>query len=315
MINITKEELNKSQKIISKIKKSYSNRIIGQNHLLESILISLMSNSHILIESVPGLAKTTAAKSISEIFNLKFSRIQCTPDLLPNDIIGTQIYNYKSNNFETKIGPINSNFVLLDEINRLNPRTQSATLEVMQEKQITIDNKSYKMPNIFIIIATQNPIEEDGTYPITGAELDRFIIKEKINYPTKEEEIKILNLLENNKKSKKSLSENDLRYLQDLTNKVYIDEKIKKYIVDIINATRQCNDIEIGSSPRGSISFMFASKALALINGRNYVTPDDIKDLRYLILRHRIVLNYRVQETNNTIEDIIDNIFESVETP
>lgn len=316
MKSITKEELNKCKNIISKIRKNYSNKIISQENLLKSILISLMSNSHILIESVPGLAKTTAAKTISEIFNLKFSRIQCTPDLLPSDIIGTQIFNYKNNNFETRIGPINSNFILLDEINRLNPRTQSATLEAMQEKQITIDNKTYKLPDIFIVIATQNPIEEDGIYPITGAQLDRFLIKELISYPTKEEEFKILDLLENNNKNKGTIPEKELKYLQDITDKVYIDKKIKQYIVEIIHSTRKPNSsIELGSSPRGSISFMKASKALALINGRDYVTPDDIKDLRYLVLRHRITTDYSIIESDKTIENIIDSIFERIDTP
>ena len=220
--NITEEELTKAQNIINQIFNYYKERIVGQTNLQRSLLISLMANGHILLESVPGLAKTTAAKVITEAVNGKFSRIQCTPDLLPSDIIGTQIFNYANNNFETKIGPIYANFVLLDEINRSSAKTQSATLEAMQERQITIDNKRYKLPEIFIVIATQNPIEQEGTYTLAEAQLDRFLIKEKIDYPTMDEEIEVLNRIEKNVfiAGEAILTLDDLSYLQDITKKV-----------------------------------------------------------------------------------------------
>lgn len=324
--NITEEEMRRSKEILSNIVNYYSQKIVGQVNLERSLLIALMANGHILLESVPGLAKTTAAKVLTEAVNGKFSRIQCTPDLLPSDIVGTQIFNYAKNEFETKIGPIYANFVLLDEINRSNAKTQSATLEVMQEKQITIDGKIYKMPKIFTVIATQNPIEQEGTYLLAEAQLDRFLIKEKVNYPTIDEEVEIMSRIENNvfNEFNAILKLEDLEFLQELTNKVYIDESIKKYIAEIIYATRNPQKyinnnlveyIDLGSSTRGAIAFLKASKALALINGRTHVIPEDIKWLRYSVLRHRISLNFAALADNITVENIIDAIFEAVPTP
>ena len=324
--NITQEELTKAQNIINQIFNYYKERIVGQSILQRSLLVALMANGHILLESVPGLAKTTAAKVITEAVNGKFSRIQCTPDLLPSDIIGTQIFNYANNNFETKIGPIYANFVLLDEINRSSAKTQSATLEAMQERQITIDNKRYKLPEIFIVIATQNPIEQEGTYTLAEAQLDRFLIKEKIDYPTMAEEIEVLNRIEKNIfiEGQAILTLDDLTYLQDITKKVYIDDSIKKYIAQIIEVTRHPSKyinpkiaeyINLGSSPRGTIAFMECSKALALINGRTYVTPDDVKALRYSILRHRISLNFSAIADNVSVEQVIDTIIGAIATP
>lgn len=324
--NITQSELEKSKKIIDSLTKYYSERIVGQLNLEKSLLITLMANGHILLESVPGLAKTTAAKVLTEAVNGQFSRIQCTPDLLPSDIIGTQIFNYSNNSFETKIGPIYANFVLLDEINRSSAKTQSATLEAMQEKQITIDGKIYKMPKIFVVIATQNPIEQEGTYLLAEAQLDRFLIKEKVNYPTAIEEVEIMNRLEQKVFDNKQpiLNIEDLEYLQTLTDKVYIDESIKKYIAQIMLATRFPQNyidknlaeyINLGSSTRGAIAFMQCSKALALINGRTHVIPEDIKELRYSVLRHRISLNFSAIADNISIEQIIDAIFGAVPTP
>ena len=324
--NITEEEMRRSKEILSNIVNYYSQKIVGQVNLERSLLIALMANGHILLESVPGLAKTTAAKVLTEAVNGKFSRIQCTPDLLPSDIVGTQIFNYAKNEFETKIGPIYANFVLLDEINRSNAKTQSATLEAMQEKQITIDGKIYKMPKIFTVIATQNPIEQEGTYLLAEAQLDRFLIKEKVNYPTIDEEVEIMSRIENNvfNEFNAILKLEDLEFLQELTNKVYIDESIKKYIAEIIYATRNPKKyidnnlveyIDLGSSTRGAIAFLKASKALALINGRTHVIPEDIKWLRYSVLRHRISLNFAALADNITVENIIDAIFEAVPTP
>ncbi len=325
-IKISPEELNRSNEIVTTINNYYSERIVGQASLAKALLISLMANGHILLESVPGLAKTTAAKILTEAVNGKFSRIQCTPDLLPSDIIGTQIFNYANSNFETKVGPIYANFVLLDEINRSSAKTQSATLEAMQEKQITIDGKIYKLPEIFVVIATQNPIEQEGTYLLAEAQLDRFLLKEKVNYPTANEEVEILNRLERKvfDNPKAVLKIEDLSYLQKLTDKVYLDEAIKKYITQIMLATRFPQNyiprnlaeyINLGASTRGSIAFMQCAKALALINGRTHVIPEDIKELRHSVLRHRISLNFSAVADNVSVEQIIDAIFGAVPTP
>ena len=324
--NITQEELNYSQKIINSLNDYYEKRIVGQKSLQKSLLLTLIANGHILLESVPGLAKTTAAKTLTNALNAKFSRIQCTPDLLPSDIIGTQIFNYENNSFETKIGPIYANFVLLDEINRSSAKTQSATLEAMQERQITIDGKIYKLPEIFIVMATQNPIEQEGTYLLAEAQLDRFLIKEKLDYPTAAEEVEILNRLENKimEQNEAILKLEDIHFLQSLSQKIYIDESIKKYIAQIILATRfpqnyidknLADYVELGSSPRGTIAFMECAKALALLNNRSYVIPEDIKELRYSILRHRISLNFSAMADNVEVETIIDAIFGAIATP
>lgn len=325
-VNITDGEIGRSKEIIDKLNDYYFGRIVGQQSLQKSLLISLLANGHILLESVPGLAKTTAAKVLTEAVNGKFSRIQCTPDLLPSDIIGTQIFNYSNNSFETKIGPIHANFVLLDEINRSSAKTQSATLEAMQERQITIDGKVYKLPNVFIVIATQNPIEQEGTYLLAEAQLDRFLLKEKVDYPTVNEEVEILRRLENKVFDEKHsvLNLDDIKFLQDLTQKVYIDDSIKHYIAQIILATRFPHNyihqtladyVNLGSSTRGTIAFMECAKALALINGRRHVIPEDIKALRYSVLRHRISLNFSAIADNIAVEQIIDAIFGAIPTP
>lgn len=324
--NISSEEIQKSNLIIKAISNYYSSRIVGQRNLQISLLVSLIANGHILVESVPGLAKTTAAKVLTESCGGKFSRIQCTPDLLPSDIIGTQTYNAKTSEFETQIGPVYANFVLLDEINRSSSKTQSAMLEAMQERQVSIGGKRYKLPDIFIVIATQNPIEQEGTYLLSEAQQDRFIIKEILHYPTPTEELEILNRIENNvfKDEKKIVGTKEIKYLQELSKKVYIDEAVKKYITNIVYTTRNPSKvislelakyITSGASTRASISFMEAGKALALINGRAYVTPDDIKALSYSILRHRISLNFEAIADEVQVETIIDTIINSIKAP
>ena len=324
--NISMEEIQKSNAIIKAISNYYTSRIVGQRNLQLSLLISLIANGHILVESVPGLAKTTAAKVLTESCGGKFSRIQCTPDLLPSDIIGTQTYNAKTTEFETKIGPVYANFVLLDEINRSSSKTQSAMLEAMQERQVSIGGENYKLPDIFIVIATQNPIEQEGTYLLSEAQQDRFIIKETLNYPTASEELEILNRIENNvfENKEKVVNLEDIKFLQELSKKVYIDEAVKKYLINIVYATRNVSKViepELakyvtnGASTRASIAFMEASKALALINGRTYVTPDDIKALSYSILRHRITLNFEAIADEVQVETIIDAIIASIKAP
>lgn len=325
-INISNEELQKSNEIIKKIVTYYTARIVGQKNLQISLLISLIANGHILVESVPGLAKTTAAKVLTQSCGGKFSRIQCTPDLLPSDIIGTQTYNAKTAEFETKIGPVYANFVLLDEVNRSSSKTQSAMLEAMQERQVSIGGKNYKLPEIFIVIATQNPIEQEGTYLLSEAQQDRFIIKETLYYPTATEELEILNRIEKNifEKAEKVVTIKDIKYLQELSKKVYIDESVKRYLISIVYATRNASKVirpELakyvtnGASTRATIAFMEASKALALINGRTYVTPDDIKALSHSILRHRITLSFEAIADEVQVETIIDAIINSIKVP
>lgn len=324
--NISIEEMQKSNEIISLISNYYTSRIVGQNNLKISLLISLIANGHILVESVPGLAKTTAAKVLTESCGGKFSRIQCTPDLLPSDIIGTQTYNAKTAEFETKIGPVCANFVLLDEINRSSSKTQSAMLEAMQERQVSIGGEIYKLPEIFIVIATQNPIEQEGTYLLSEAQQDRFIIKETLHYPTANEELEVLNRIERDvfEHKQKVVSLKDIKYLQELCKKVYMDDSVKKYLISIVYSTRNASKVidpnlakyvTNGASTRASIAFMEASKALALINGRTYVTPDDIKALSYSILRHRISLNFEALADEVKVETIIDAIISSIKVP
>ena len=290
---ITKEEFDFSQSVIKKLSDYYSNRVVGQEALRNSLIISVVADGHILIESVPGLAKTTAAKAISDAVSGKFSRIQCTPDLLPSDIIGTQM----TGKFETIFGPVFANFVLLDEVNRSSAKTQSAMLEAMQERQVTIGGTTYHMPqDIFIVIATQNPIEQEGTYPLSEAQTDRFMIKEKITYPK----------------------------VQEIAKRVYVDPMVKKYIADIVTATRNpaayidgkyAGYIRMGASPRATINFLKIAKASALISGRDYAIPDDVKKMRHQVLRHRIALGYAAVADNVSVESLIDMLVDKVPTP
>ncbi len=323
---ITQEELVRSKGILDRINDYYFSKMVGQRDLSVSLLVSMMCNGHILLESVPGLAKTTAAKTVTEAVNGTFSRVQCTPDLLPSDIVGTQIFNYSTNTFETKLGPVNANFLLLDEINRSSAKTQSAMLEVMQEQQVTIGAEQFDMPDVFMVIATQNPIEQEGTYLLSEAQLDRFIIKEIINYPSKEDECQILNRIEDKVfDSKTSVATlEDVKFLQELVERVYIDDSIKKYIVDIVDATRHPGDfidknmadyVTLGASTRGAINLMLVAKAVAVLNGRNHVIPDDVKALIHSVLRHRITLNYAAVADGVTEEQIIDAIVGVIQTP
>ncbi len=324
--NILEVELNKGKEILDKLSKYYDERIVGQENLKKALLVSFMANGHVLLESVPGLAKTTAARILTDAVSGKFSKIQCTPDLLPSDIVGTQVFNYSNNRFETVIGPVNANFVLLDEINRSSAKTQSAMLEVMQERKLSIAGVTYDIPSPFVVIATQNPIEQEGTYLLAEAQLDRFLLKEIITYPNVSEEMEILNRIESNiiEDNKPILDINSILYLQDLTKRVYVDDEIKRYISRIIYTTRNASKIispdlakyvDMGSSPRGTIAIMNVSKALAIFHNRNYVTPDDCKEMIHSILRHRITLNYAAVVDGVTVDDIIDAILGAVDTP
>ncbi|MBO6242917.1 MAG: MoxR family ATPase [Butyrivibrio sp.] len=326
--NINKEDFDYSQDVIRKLSDYFDSKVVGQRGLKFSLIASIIADGHILVESVPGLAKTTAAKAISDAVDGKFARIQCTPDLLPGDIVGTQIYNQSTQKFETILGPVFANFVLLDEVNRSSAKTQSAMLEAMQEKQVTIGGKAYRMPeDIFIVIATQNPIEQEGTYPLSEAQTDRFLIKEVITYPTAAEEVEILSRIESGTISRVDppvLTIKDIDKVQDIVDQVYVDDAVKWYISSIVVASRRASQIpgfelgkyvRIGVSPRASIAFLKMSKAAALMQGRTYVTPEDVKLVRHQVLRHRIGLNYAAVADNVSVETVIDGIVNSVKTP
>lgn len=314
---------------INKLMNAYQTKVVGQEELRLALIVSLLANGHVLLESLPGLAKTLAAKTLAEATNGTFSRVQCTPDLLPSDIIGTQIYDYNKGTFDTKIGPVNANFVLLDEINRSSAKTQSAMLEAMQERQVSVGGVMYKMPEPFIVLATENPIEQEGTYELPEAQLDRFLLKVIVPYPKRDEELTILNYILSGQttaplppQSKVSLEE--IKHLQQVTSQIKVDDSIKNYIVNIVAATRDPKTIidpslakyvEYGVSPRGGIALMRVAQALALIHGRDYVTPDDVKELRYPALRHRILLNFEAAADEVHPEAIIDAIFAKINTP
>lgn len=323
---ISNEEIQKAVGIINRLFSYYNSKVVGQPGLGYSLLVAMMTNGHVLLESVPGLAKTTAARVMTEAVNGSFSRIQCTPDLIPSDIIGTQMYNMATNTFEDKIGPVYSNFVLLDEINRSSAKTQSAMLEAMQEREVSIGGKTYKLPEVFVVIATQNPIESEGTYVLSEAQLDRFLLKETLTYPNPADEIEILNRVESDVFTNISAvaSMEDVLYLQKLCRRVYIDPAIKKYIVDIVQASRNTDKfmdpklaqyVSMGASTRAAIAFMETAKAVALINGRRYCVPDDVKALRYSVLRHRIMLTFAAVADDIKVEQIIDAIVGAVKTP
>ena len=300
--------------------------IVGQKQLVENLLIGLLADGHILLEGMPGLAKTLAINTLSNIIDAKFSRIQFTPDLLPADVIGTMIYSQKSESFQVKKGPIFANFVLADEINRSPAKVQSALLEAMQERQVTIGDTTYQLPKPFLVMATQNPIEQEGTYPLPEAQVDRFMLKVVVHYPKKEEEKLIIKMHNQSlfPKANTVLKPEDIVRAREVVNDVYMDEKIEKYIVDIVYATRTPQDynlnklkdlISYGASPRASISLAKASKAYAFIKRRGYVIPEDVRAVCYEVLRHRIGLTYEAEAENITTENIITDIVNVVEVP
>jgi MoxR-like ATPase len=322
-------DLERIQSIVNRVSDSYNTKLVGQSGLKTTLLVGLIAGGHVLLESLPGLAKTTAASALADSVHGVFKRIQCTPDLLPSDIIGTQIYDHESRKFETKLGPVHANFVLLDEINRSSAKTQSAMLESMQEKQTSIGGEVHHLPSPFMVIATQNPIEQEGTYRLPEAQLDRFLLKEIVTYPTAEEELAIMErvnsgVLDSDKHVKAAVSLDEIRWLQNEVNKVTMSTKLYSYVVNLVNASRfpeeligseYKNYIECGASPRASIAFMKTAKALAVLNQRDYVVPDDIKALRYVVLRHRILVSYEAETEGITPETIIDRIFETIPTP
>ena len=320
------EKISNESAIIDMLLLEMKKVIVGQNHMSERLLVALLSNGHVLLEGVPGLAKTLAISTLAKTIDAKFSRLQFTPDLLPADIIGTQIYSRKEENFTIKKGPIFANFILADEINRAPAKVQSALLEAMQERQVTIGGESFNLDKPFLVMATQNPVEQEGTYPLPEAQVDRFMLKVVIDYPKKEEEKIIIrhNLAKAFPNPNSVLKTKDIIKARDLVKEVYMDEKIEQYIIDIVFATRNPEKygldrfkdmITFGGSPRASINLAIASKAYAFIKRRGYVIPEDVRALCHDVLRHRIGLSYEAEAENITTEDIITEILNSVEIP
>lgn len=320
------ERIQQESSFINMLMMEIGKSIVGQKQMLERLLIGLLANGHILLEGVPGLAKTLAIKSLASSIDAKFQRLQFTPDLLPADLTGTMIYNQKKEEFTVNKGPIFANFILADEINRAPAKVQSALLESMQERQVTIGDETYKLPEPFLVLATQNPIEQEGTYPLPEAQVDRFMLKVIISYPNKDEESAILrqNIAKEEPQIKPVVDTAAILKARDVVKDVYMDDKIEKYILDIIFATRYPkeydldkleNFISFGASPRGSINLAIAAKAYAFIKGRGYVVPEDIRLLAHDVLRHRIGLTYEAEAENIITEDIINEILNTIEVP
>ena len=321
------EKVVKDSKFVPKLKESISQIIVGQNELIDKILIGMLANGHILLEGVPGLAKTLTVNTLAKSINTSFQRIQFTPDMLPADLIGTLIFNQKTSGFETRKGPIFSNIVLADEINRAPSKVQSALLEAMQERQVTIGEDTYVLDSPFLVLATQNPIEQEGTYPLPEAQVDRFMMKLKVDYPKKDEERQILRLsatTDKIKQKKSTITVASILRAQKSINEIYVDEKVEDYVLNLVFATRDPKRyklvdmvqlIQHGASPRASINLILASKARAFLEGRGYVTPEDVRYIGKDILRHRVIPSYEAEAEELTSEDIIQRLFDSIEIP
>ncbi len=320
------EKINRESAFVDVLNMELGKTIVGQKYMLERLLLAMLGNGHILLEGVPGLAKTLAIKSLAQAIHAKFSRIQFTPDLLPADLVGTMIYNQKDQEFVVKKGPVFANFVLADEINRAPAKVQSALLEAMQEKQVTIGDNTYKIEDPFLVLATQNPIEQEGTYPLPEAQVDRFMLKAVITYPKKEEEQLIIrqNMQMNDKQINQVVKKEDIVAARKTVREVYMDEKIERYILDIVFATRKPEDyklnklkslISYGGSPRASINLAIAAKAYAFIKRRGYVIPEDVRAICFDVMRHRVGLTYEAEAENITSEEVISEILNAVEVP
>ncbi len=326
-LRIVSEKIKVEAQVIDMLRKEVGKVIVGQSYIIDRLLIALLADGHVLLEGVPGLAKTLAIKTLSDAINVEFSRIQFTPDLLPADITGTLIYNQKSESFTVKKGPIFSNFVLADEINRAPAKVQSALLEAMQERQITIGDTTYPLPKPFLVLATQNPIEQEGTYPLPEAQVDRFMLKVSLGYPSKQEEQLIIrsNVREGGLSAvNQVISVDDIARCRSLVKQVYLDEKIEQYIVDLVFATREPTAaglgylepmISVGCSPRASINLALASKAYAFLNGRGFVIPDDVRAIAQDVMQHRLGLTYEAEAENMTAAQIVSKIINKVEVP
>ncbi len=320
-----KKEVEDKHLLISSIRKEISKELVGQQKLVDGLITGLLSGAHVLIEGVPGLAKTSAVKALASTVKADFKRIQFTPDLLPADLIGTEIYRPKTGDFVTRKGPLFNNIILADEINRAPSKVQSALLEAMQEKQVTIGNSTYVLPWPFLVLATENPIEQEGTYQLPEAQVDRFMLKILVDYPDKTQELEILRKsgFESPEKINPVISPDELRQMSDIVKRIYVDDKLKEYIVDIVSASRQpekygmdiAHYIEYGASPRATIFLAQAAKVTAFLQGRAYVTPQDIKIIAPDVLRHRILLSFEAEAEDVTSDEIINILFDSVEVP
>lgn len=325
-IKILNDLIERKSYIVEQLRSGMKHSIVGQEHLIDSLIIALFADGHILLEGMPGLAKTLAIKTLAQLVRAEYKRIQFTPDLLPADVVGTMMYSQKQEDFQVKYGPIFANFILADEINRAPAKVQSALLEAMQERQVTIGEKTFMLPNPFLVMATQNPIEQEGTYPLPEAQVDRFILKVKINYPSREEETLIIRDMMRLERQTITpvLNLEDLSEARNIVRQVYLDEKIEKYIIDIVFATREPelsgldgfrNMISFGASPRASLSLALVARAYAFIKGRAYVIPEDIRAVCYDVLRHRIGLTYEAEAQELSPDDIISEILNRVEVP
>ncbi len=323
--NIT-EKVEKESELLKKVVTEIEKVIVGQSYLIERLLVGLLTSGHVLIEGVPGLAKTLSVTTLAKTIRASFHRLQFTPDLLPADLIGTLIYNPKSGEFTPKKGPVFANIILADEINRAPAKVQSALLEAMQERQVTIGETSYPLDDPFMVLATQNPIEQEGTYPLPEAQVDRFMLKLRITYPEKGEERKILDRMATSSPKldvTSVMTPNDIRRIRALADEIYMDEKVRDYIIDLVQATRAPAEykldiadlIRYGASPRASIYLTMTAKAHAFLQGRGYVTPQDVKSVGMDVLRHRVIISYEAEAEEMTSEDIITKIFDNVEVP
>jgi len=326
-ITAINEKVKKESAFVEAILLEMQKVIVGQKYLLERLLVGLLANGHILVEGVPGLAKTTAIKTLSATLQAKFQRLQFTPDMLPADLIGTLIYDQRNSEFTVKKGPIFANIILADEINRAPAKVQSALLEAMQERQVTIGSHTLLLDEPFLVLATQNPIEQEGTYPLPEAQIDRFMLKVNISYPSKDEELKILKRMSfTNAKTnvQKIIKPEDLLRARGIVDEVYIDEKIEKYIVDVVDATRHPENyrldqlkglIQYGASPRATIYLTVAAKAYAFLQSRGYVTPQDVKSIAMDVLQHRVIISYEAEAEEKTSQDLIKTILDEIEVP
>src|SRR6059036_2968368 len=325
-INAINEEVQRASAFVRPLVSEIAKVVVGQSYLVERLVIGLLANGHVLLEGVPGLAKTLSVKTLASCINVKFQRLQFTPDMLPADVIGTQIYNPQSGGFTTRKGPIFANVVLADEINRAPAKVQSALLEAMQEKQVTIGENSFKLDEPFLVLATQNPIEQEGTYPLPEAQVDRFMLKLKIGYPSRAEERQILDLMARTSGTPTTsavVDPKDILKAREVINDIYIDDKVKEYIVDLVCATRepeqykiQVKDfIQLGASPRATINLALAAKAYAFLKGRGYVTPQDVKSIGMDVLRHRVTITYEAVDEEKTSETIIQKLFDELPVP
>lgn len=328
-LQFDQRDVAEAQHIVGAVASAFSAKVVGQNHLRESMLVALLAGGHLLVESVPGLAKTTAARVVAESIDGSFRRIQCTPDLLPSDIIGTQIYEAATNSFATQLGPVHANIVLLDEINRSSAKTQSAMLEAMEERQTTIAGVEYPIPEPFLVMATQNPVDQEGTYPLSEAQTDRFMLKELVHYPSTDDEVEIIErmdagLYDRAHRAAPVVSVDDVRRVQDIVRSVHLDRALIEYASRLVGVTREPDKhlpanlarlIEYGASPRATIAFCRTARALAVLRGRGHVVPDDIARLAHRVLRHRLILGFEAASARVTPDVVVDAVLRAVPVP